>query len=52
VGVTLFGGLSPLVMMWLTDATGDSMAPAYYLMTLAVLSLASVLAARRWYAVG
>jgi MHS family proline/betaine transporter-like MFS transporter len=51
LGVTLFGGLGPLVMLWLTRTTGSSLAPAYYLMALAVLSFAALLAARRRYGI-
>jgi MFS transporter, MHS family, proline/betaine transporter len=47
VGVMTFGGTTPLVIVWLVDATGDKLAVTYYLMALAVLSLASVAIARR-----
>jgi MHS family proline/betaine transporter-like MFS transporter len=51
LGVTLFGGLGPLAMMWLTRATGSNLAPAYYLMALAGLSFASLVVARRRYGI-
>lgn len=47
VGVMTFGGTTPLVIVWLVDATGDKLAVTYYLMVLAVLSLACVVFARR-----
>jgi MFS transporter, MHS family, proline/betaine transporter len=42
-----FGGTTPLVIVWLVDATGDKLAVIYYLMVLAVLSLVCVVFARR-----
>jgi MFS transporter, MHS family, proline/betaine transporter len=47
VGVMTFGGTTPLVIVWLVDATGDKLAVTYYLMALAALSLACVVIARR-----
>ena len=47
VGVTIFGGFAPLVLAWLLDATGTLMAPSYYYLVVAVISLASLLYARR-----
>ncbi len=47
IGVMLFGGTTPLVIAWLVDATGDKLALTYYLMFLAVLSLVSLVVARR-----
>lgn len=38
-GVTLFGGLSPLLVTWLVGVTGNSQVPAFYLMAAAALSL-------------
>ena len=48
VGVMTFGGTTPLVIVWLVDATGDKLAVTYYLMVLAVLSLVCVGLARRF----
>lgn len=39
VGATLFGGVAPLIGTWLIAATGDSSAPAYFLMFIGALSL-------------
>ncbi|MGP8296599.1 MFS transporter [Streptomyces inhibens] len=47
LGVMLFGGTTPLVIVWLIDATGNDLAPTWYLSGLAVLSLTTVLLARR-----
>ncbi|MDZ4269924.1 MAG: MFS transporter [Mycobacterium sp.] len=41
--VALFGGTTPYVVTWLTATTGNAIAPAYYLVTAAVISLAAVL---------
>ncbi|MFF4476852.1 MFS transporter [Streptomyces sp. NPDC001520] len=47
IAVMLFGGTTPLVIVWLVDVTGSKLAPTFYLMFLAVLSLFSVVFARR-----
>ncbi|MDR3536747.1 MAG: MFS transporter [Acetobacteraceae bacterium] len=47
VGVTVFGGLSPLTVTWLIGLTGNRMVPAWYLMAAALLSLAMVLGTQR-----
>lgn len=44
--VALFGGTAPYVATWLTDRTGNSLAPAYYVIVAAVISLATVLTMR------
>lgn len=44
--VALFGGTTPYVVTWLTAATGNSIAPAFYLITAAVVSLVAVLTLR------
>ena len=44
--VALFGGTTPYVVTWLTTTTGNPVAPAYYLVTAAVISLATVLTLR------
>ena len=51
IGVMLFGGMTPAVTVWLVDVTGDKLAPTWYLMALAVVSLTSVLVARRRFGV-
>jgi MFS family permease len=40
LGVTIFGGFSPLVATWLIAALGTPMAPAYFLLAGGVVSLA------------
>src|SRR5271157_4975728 len=42
--VSIFGGLAPLVATWLIAATGDSLAPSYYLIFTALLSLFALIA--------
>lgn len=44
--VALFGGTAPYVATWLTDRTGNSLAPAYYVIVAAVISLATILTMR------
>jgi MHS family proline/betaine transporter-like MFS transporter len=39
LGVTLFGGLSPLIVTWLIERTGSKMAPAGYLVAALTISL-------------
>lgn len=46
ISVALFGGTAPYVATWLTDRTGDQIAPAYYVIAAAVLTLATVLTMR------
>ena len=36
----MFGGTAPLVATWLIEATANRMAPAYYLIAIALLALA------------
>ena len=44
--VAIFGGTAPYVATWLTDRTGNGLAPAYYVIIAAVVSLATVLTMR------
>jgi MHS family proline/betaine transporter-like MFS transporter len=46
VSVALFGGTAPYVATWLTDRTGNPLAPAYYVILAAVVTLATVLTMR------
>jgi MHS family proline/betaine transporter-like MFS transporter len=46
VSVALFGGTAPYVATWLTDRTGSNVAPAYYLIVAAVVTLLTVLTMR------
>lgn len=36
--VTIFGGFATFIITWLISSTGDNIAPAYYIMTAAVIS--------------
>jgi MFS transporter, MHS family, proline/betaine transporter len=47
LGVTLFGGFSPAIFTWLTAATHDNTAPAYYLMATALITLAAAVIVQR-----
>jgi MFS transporter, MHS family, proline/betaine transporter len=46
VSVAIFGGTAPYVATWLTDRTGNELAPAYYVIVAAVITLATVLTMR------
>jgi MHS family proline/betaine transporter-like MFS transporter len=46
VSVALFGGTAPYVATWLVDRTGNELAPAYYVIAAAVVTLATVLTMR------
>ena len=42
IGISLFGGTTPLMMMWLVNKTGDFTAPAWYYVFGAIIGLASL----------
>ena len=44
VAYTLFGGTAPLVATWLIGQTGSSLAPAFYLVVIALVALLGGLA--------
>jgi MHS family proline/betaine transporter-like MFS transporter len=46
VSVALFGGTAPYVATWLVARTGNDLAPAYYIIVAAVVTLATVLTMR------
>jgi MHS family proline/betaine transporter-like MFS transporter len=46
IGVTVFGGFAPFVITWLIDASGNKLAPGFYLMFCAVVSLLALYAVR------
>ena len=43
VGVALFGGFSPFISTWLLNATGNKLAPAWYLLAVSLVSLFGLL---------
>jgi len=45
--VTIFGGFAPFINAWLIGATNNNLAPSFYLMLAAALSLAALVAARK-----
>jgi MFS transporter, MHS family, proline/betaine transporter len=47
IGVPLFGGFAPVIIQSLIGLTGDRLAPAFYLMSTAVLSLVTLVLIRR-----
>jgi MHS family proline/betaine transporter-like MFS transporter len=46
-GVAIFGGFAPFINAGLIDMTGSKLAPSFYLMAAAVISLVALIAARR-----
>jgi MHS family proline/betaine transporter-like MFS transporter len=47
IGVPMFGGFAPLAAQALIELTGSKLAPSYYLMATALVSLAALVALRR-----
>ena len=48
IGVTLFGGMGPVIMTWLgTIAVIGDLSPAYYLTFVGILSLSALITIRR-----
>jgi MFS transporter, MHS family, proline/betaine transporter len=45
--VALFGGFAPVINAWLIEATGNALAPSFYLMGAAAVSIAALAAAHR-----
>ncbi len=43
IGVSLFGGTTPLVMLWLVNKTNNFISPAWYYMFGAIIGLASLM---------
>jgi MFS transporter, MHS family, proline/betaine transporter len=46
VSVAVFGGTAPYVATWLVDRTGNELAPAFYVIAAAIITLATVLTMR------
>lgn len=47
LGVAIFGGFAPFINAWLISLTHDKLAPSFYLMLSAAISLVALAAARR-----
>jgi MHS family proline/betaine transporter-like MFS transporter len=45
--VTLFGGFAPLIVTWLITTSGSKLAPSFYVISTALLSIGAVLALAR-----
>ncbi|HRD69512.1 MAG TPA: MFS transporter [Legionella sp.] len=43
VGISLFGGTTPIVMMWLVNTTNNFISPAWYYMFGAIIGLCSIM---------
>lgn len=48
--VTVFGGFAPFILTWLISSTGTALAPSFYLLVIAMVSLCSTVAVQRLYA--
>jgi MHS family proline/betaine transporter-like MFS transporter len=46
IGVTVFGGFAPLILTWLISQTGSLLAPSYYYVVVAIVSLIGLTVAR------
>ena len=46
LGVTLFGGFAPIILTWLISASGSLLSPSFYLVAVALISLAGLLVLR------
>ena len=42
VGVAVFGGFTPAIVIWLISVTGNKAAPSFYLMFTAIVSLVAL----------
>jgi MHS family proline/betaine transporter-like MFS transporter len=42
IGVAIFGGFTPLIAAWLISTTGSDLAPSFWVMITAVVSLTSM----------
>ncbi|MFZ4286443.1 MFS transporter [Variovorax sp. HJSM1_2] len=47
IAVTIFGGFAPFIIAWLISATGNVLAPSFYVMGAAVISIVALLRIRR-----
>ena len=43
----VFGGFAPFIAQWLIELTGTKLAPSYYLIATALLSLVALVIVRR-----
>jgi MHS family proline/betaine transporter-like MFS transporter len=46
-GVAIFGGFAPFINAWLIEVTGSNLAPSFYLMLAAAISLVALIAVHR-----
>lgn len=47
LAVTVFGGFAPFILTWLVASTGNKLAPSFYVIFAALLSLAALMRARQ-----
>lgn len=47
IAVTIFGGLAPFIITWLIQVSGNKLAPSFYLMAAAAISIAALLRIRK-----
>jgi MHS family proline/betaine transporter-like MFS transporter len=46
ISVPIFGGFAPFICTWLIALTGNNLAPSFYLMLTALVSLGALVVAR------
>lgn len=49
IAMTIFGGFAPFILTWLIAATGSLLAPSFYMLAIAGLSVVSILLVRKKY---
>ncbi|CAM4275477.1 MFS transporter [Bordetella tumbae] len=47
IAVTIFGGFAPFIIAWLISTSGNKLAPSFYVIFAAVISLISLIAVRK-----
>ncbi|AKJ67852.1 membrane protein [Pandoraea thiooxydans] len=47
IAVTIFGGFAPFIITWLISASGDKLAPSFYLMAASLASIFALLRVRK-----
>ena len=47
IAVTIFGGFAPFIIAWLISVSGNKLAPSFYVIFAAVISLISLIAVRK-----
>lgn len=51
ISTTIFGSFTPFLLVWTISATGDELAPSYYLLFTSFISLMSLMAIRKYFTI-